>query len=85
MMEVVEDNKIESVRELLDPEALILDGLDDAAVGRSDCGKVVYDYDKMISIFEGQGMSVKDAVEWIDFNVLGVQCNGAGFIVLYSF
>ena len=85
MMEVVEDNKIENVRELLDPKALILDGLDDAAVGRSDCGKLIYDYDKMVSIFEKQGMSVEDAVEWIDFNVLGVQCNGAGFIVLHSF
>ena len=49
MMEVVEDNKIENVRELLDPEALILDGLDDAAVGRSDCGKLIYDYDKMVN------------------------------------
>ena len=62
MMEVVEDNKIENVRELLDPKALILDGLDDAAVGRSDCGKLIYDYDKMVSIFEKQGMSVEDAV-----------------------
>ena len=83
MMELV--NRIEDVKELLDPEALILDGLDDAAVGRSDCGKLVYNYDKMVSVFKDQGMPTEDAVEWIAFNVMGVQCNGSGFIVLHPF
>lgn len=83
MMEVV--NRIDDVRELLDPEALILEGLDAAVVGRSSCGRLVYEYEKMVEIFKGQGMPEDDAVEWIAFNVMGVQCNGAGFVVLHLF
>ena len=31
------------------------------------------------------GMSRDEALEWIDFTVLGVKPNGAGFIMLYPF
>jgi hypothetical protein len=64
--------------------ALILDGLDDAIAGESDCGRLIYDYNRMLKIFIRQGMSQDEAIEWIDYNVMGVQCNGKGFIVLYD-
>ena len=38
----------------------------------------------MLRIFIRQGMSETEAIEWIDYNVMGVQCNGKGFIVLYD-
>ena len=64
--------------------ALILHGLDNAIAGESDCGRLIYDYNKMLRIFIRQGMSPDEAIEWIDYNVMGVQCNGKGFIVLYD-
>jgi len=68
----------------LQEDALILHGLDDAIAGESDCGRLIYDYNKMLRIFIRQGMSETEAIEWIDYNVMGVQCNGKGFIVLYD-
>ena len=68
----------------LQEDALILHGLDDAIAGESDCGRLIYDYNKMLRIFIRQGMSEAEAIEWIDYNVMGVQCNGKGFIVLYD-
>ena len=65
--------------------ALILDGLNDAIVGASDCGLLIYDYDKTIKIFmERDGMTTEEAIEWIDYNVMGVQCNEKGFIMMYD-
>ena len=68
----------------LQEDALILHGLDDAIAGESDCGRLIYDYNKMLRIFIRQGMSETEAIEWIDYNVMGVQGNGKGFIVLYD-
>ncbi len=65
-------------------DALILHGLDDAIAGESDCGRLIYDYNNMLRIFIRQGMSETEAIEWIDYNVMGVQCNGKGFIMLYE-
>ena len=47
--------------------ALYLHGLDDAIAGASDCGKIIYDYKKVVSIFEKQGMTLDEAVEWVDW------------------
>ena len=71
--------------QLLD-DALVLDGLEVAIVGVSDCGRLIYDHSKMIELFmKRDGMSRDEALEWIDFTVLGVKPNGAGFIMLYPF
>jgi len=42
----------------------------------------VYDYDKMVRIPMEQGMSMQEAIEWLDYNVLSVM-GGQGFTVLY--
>jgi len=69
---------------LLD-EALILDGLDSAIAGESDCGRLIYDYSKTIKVFmDRDGMTQDEAIEWVDYNVMGVQCNGKGFIMMYE-
>lgn len=69
-----------SVRDLLEdenPEAILWDGLDDALVGVARrCGQptlAVYDYEKCIEVFMrgDPGMTYEDAVEWIEFNVVG--------------
>lgn len=71
-------------RSLLD-DALILHNLNDAIAGVSDSGLLIYDYKKTIKIFmDKEGMTEEEAEEWVDYNVMGVQCNGAGFIMMYD-
>ena len=63
--------------------ALILDGLGDAIAGVSDCGRLIYDYGKVLKVFmDREGWSAEDAEEWVDYNVMGVQPNGKGFIMM---
>ena len=60
----------------INPEALLADGLEGAVIGyASRCGMgdvAVYDYNKCVRIFmEKHDWSEEDAMEWMDFNVLG--------------
>ena len=64
-----------------EPSAIRFDGLDEAILGSCHRGFLVYDYDTMVSIFEGMGMSEEEAVEWIDFNVIDTMA-GEGFTVM---
>ena len=44
---------------------------DDAIVGVSESGNVIYDYELMVkSLVENEGMSEIDAIEWIDYNTI---------------
>ena len=59
------------------PDALFADGLDDALIGMARrCGQptlAVYDYEKAVGIFMARdGMTYEDAVEWMEFNVVGM-------------
>jgi hypothetical protein len=51
------------------------DGLDDALIGVGRrCGQpdiTVYDYDQCVGVFMGQGMSLDEAGEYMEFNVVG--------------
>ena len=65
--------------------ALVLPGLDDAIAGVSDCGRLIYSYERVIKIFEDRDrMSPEEAEEWVGHNVMGVQPNGEGFIMMHS-
>lgn len=72
---------IENIRSNLDEEAIILDDLDDCILGYSTDGILIYSYDRMIQYFCDHGMDEFDAIEWVNFNILGLTNNGAGFIV----
>jgi len=72
------------MRELKDG-ALILTDLEDTIAGVSDDGLLIYDYQKIVLFYEKQGMSTEEAVDWIDYNVMGVQGNGEGFIMMYEY
>lgn len=54
---------------------LFIPGAEDALLGTVwRCGQapfVVYDYEKLVAFFVGQGMTHDDAEEWISFNVEG--------------
>lgn len=57
-----------------DTEMLFIDGADAALVGTGERqGKpalAVYDYHRLILVFERQGMSFEDAKEWVAYNIL---------------
>lgn len=54
-------------------EAVIFDdpNYDDAIVGVTDEGRVVYDYDKMVHCLRiDDGMSEEEAIDFIEFNTI---------------
>jgi len=78
----MENPNLDLYLEQADPEAIRFDDLDYAIVGTDNNGLLVYDYDRMIECFiEDSEMTFDEAVEWIDYNVMGVM-GGKGFTVL---
>ena len=76
---------ITEIAENLHDEALVLEGLDDCILGYSEDGILIYSHAKMVDHFiEIEGMSEEEALEWIDYNVLGLMPNGLGFIMCYE-
>ena len=69
----------------LDPfiadEAIKFDGLDDCITGIDQRGFLVYSYEKMVVHFKGDGMSMEEAIEYIDFNVIGIKPDN--YTILY--
>lgn len=58
------------------PDVLLMDGLDDAIIGTSqrinEPVLAVYSWEKIINIFvERDGMDFEEAVEFVEFNILG--------------
>ena len=78
------DKSIELEHQLncCDPSAIRFEGLDEAIVGICHKGFIIYDYGAIVSIYEGMGMSEEEAVEWIDYNVIGTMA-GEGFTIMY--
>ena len=72
------DIEKESVREYIaefSPDALFAEGLDSAILGIVErfamSPVVLYDEDKCIEIFMEQGMTLEEAREFFEYNVLG--------------
>ena len=79
----MENPNLEYYLETADPYAIRFDGLDYAIIGTDDKGNLVYCYDRMIECFVEQGMDIDEAIEWIDYNVAGVNA-GQGFTILFT-
>jgi len=76
-LEDEDDNQAPSeLLEYLAEDCLKLDGLNDAIVGVTSQGYLVYDYEKIIGVFMKQGMENDEAIEFFDYNVLGLEGNG---------
>ena len=65
----------------MNEDAIRFHELDEAIIGTDHNGFIVYDYDTMLALFCRQGMTTDEAVEWIDYNVLGTNA-GNGLTVL---
>lgn len=53
------------------PDAILWDNCDSAIVGITTDGNVVYSIERLWNVFIGQGMSEEEAMEWVDFNLIG--------------
>ena len=69
--------------------ALLFDDLDDALIGISNgLGRQalgVYDYDLMVEVFIAQGYKHEEAVEHVDFNIVGAWLGPMTPIVVFRF
>jgi hypothetical protein len=44
---------------------------DDALIGVTECGRAVYDYDKMVDwLVQHTGWDLEEAMEWIEYNTI---------------
>ena len=76
---------IEYYLDCCDPKAIRFDGLDEAVIGVDHEGKLCYLHSKMVDIFMSRdGMTDIEAMEWIDFNVIGTNA-GVGFTVVFDY
>ena len=55
---------------MYNPDAVLWDDLDDAVIGMTDNGNVAYDVSKIHDIFMSQGMTLDEAIEFTEYNVL---------------
>jgi hypothetical protein len=53
--------------------AIQFDGLDNCIIGSDQRGLLVYSYKKMLDYFSKSGMSMEEAAEYIEFNVVGIK------------
>lgn len=69
-----------------EPDTLIADGFDDAIVGLdARTGQVIYDYAHCIRILMSeQGFEIHDAIEYMDFNVVGAYVGDKTPIFMYG-
>ena len=61
------------LREELPEDAMVFDNMsyDNAIIGTTTEGKVVYDFDKMVEeLMRDEEWSYEEAVEWIEYNTI---------------
>jgi hypothetical protein len=64
-------------------EGIKLDGLNDCIVGTNECNHLVYCYEKIKEKLMSEGMDDDEAIDYIDFNIVGLLPMG-GFSILYN-
>ena len=68
------DYKIKLLKKDADPEAIVLDGFDNALIGLTHNGCLVYDVNVMCKILEDRDkMCLFDALVFLDYNVLNTK------------
>lgn len=64
-------------------ETIILDGLDDCCVGIDmKTETLIYDYSLITQKFINDGMTYEEAVEYIEFNIVGLYCGDKTPIIM---
>lgn len=70
------------LKEHLADDAFQLDGLGSAIVGVTQDGYIVYDYEKIVRHFQSQGMDREEALEYTDYNVVGLGGEFANWVII---
>ena len=74
--------ELESLKSHLEDDAAILDGLDDCIIGVNQNNYLVYSYGQFLKHYLFEGMTMSEAIEWVDYNILGLA--STKFDVLYE-
>ena len=79
----LEKDTLSELQEYLAEDCMKLDGLNEAIVGVSSQGYLVYDYYKIVDVFtkEPHGMEYDEAIEFTEYNVMGLEGNGNWIIM----
>ena len=59
----------------LNPNAIMIDGFDDALIGYCEQFRAIYDWDLIILELTNQGMERDEAIEYFYFNIAGTLKN----------
>lgn len=65
----MDKNKRTRISEI-NSEAIILEDLDNAIVGISECGKVIYSINLIYEELSKKGMDLDDVLDYVDYNIL---------------
>ena len=78
ILKTIREDRAERIEQLLEvisdlnPEAVVLDGLDDSIEGYDKDGRIIYSVHNIIeTLMERDGMTYEEAVEFYDFNIEG--------------
>lgn len=69
-------------------DAYTIDGADAALLGIGvRCGQpniAVYDFDRLVEVFVGHGMDEEDAIEYVEFNIVGAWVGPGTPLIVYG-
>tara|TARA_R110002074_G_scaffold28743_7_gene82819 strand:+ start:1191 stop:1484 length:294 start_codon:yes stop_codon:yes gene_type:complete len=74
MANMIEFRREQFIETLADNEALLADGFEEALIGHTQGGNVVavYDYELCVQVLmERDSMTAHEAIDFMDFNVVG--------------
>ena len=71
-----------ALKENLEPDAAVLEGLDDCIVGVNQNNYLVYSYGQFLKHFKFEGMSMEEAIEYVELNIVGL--SSTKFDVIYE-
>ncbi len=66
---------------ILDDDAYRFKDCDSAVIGSDQRCFLVYDYNKLVEVFRNHGMNYDEAVDYVEFNVVGVKPDN--YTILY--
>ena len=80
----IQKMKIVLAKDQLAKGAVILEGLDSAIIGHSDCGRLIYSEKDTLKEVLRHMQELGAAQEWIEYNILPLQKVNKGFIYCYE-
>ena len=74
---------LDSIKAHLEEDGYILTGLDDCIIGVNQDNYLVYSYAQFLNHYTFEGMSMEEAIEWVEYNILSMASSGK-FSVVYE-